>query len=123
MDARVRSFIADTFSSVWDLELMLLLKAHPERTFKAAELVSQLRASESVIAKGSASLVAAGLAIDEADGALRYGPATPDLEALVSETEAIYRAKPDAIRRLIAQRSAGSLGAFADAFKLWGGGK
>ena len=118
MDFRLRSFIATSFTSVWSLELLLQLIADPQRAFTSSELVTLLRASESVVARSVEALVAAGLAVAEEEGCYRYAPASADLEALVAATVEMYKSRPDAVRRLIAERPAGELSAFANAFKL-----
>jgi predicted transcriptional regulator len=118
MDFRLRSFIATSFTSVWSLELLLQLIADPQRAFTASELVTLLRASDSVVTRSVEALVTAGLAVAEAEERYRYAPASADLEVMAQATAAMYKSRPDAVRRLIAERTAGELSAFADAFKL-----
>ncbi|HLL31355.1 MAG TPA: hypothetical protein VK403_10200 [Allosphingosinicella sp.] len=111
-------FIQSHFRSVWSLELLLHLRRHPDRFWSTAELVEVLRASEAVVATGVEALLAGGLILVERDGRARYGPATPDLETRVGETEDLYARKPDAVRRLIVLSANSGVAAFADAFKL-----
>jgi hypothetical protein len=111
-------FIRSHFRSVWSLELLLHLRRHPERCWSTAELVDVLRASQAVVATGVEMLLAGGLIVVERDGAARYRPATPDLEARVAGTEDLYARKPDAVRRLIVLSMNSGAAAFADAFKL-----
>lgn len=115
---QVSRFIEDTFGSVWAIELLLLLKNDPERSWSEAELVTALRGSETVIAGSSRALVAAGLVVLGEDGAVRYSPAAPDLAALAEAAQALYASKPDAVRRLIVAPKSRGLRAFADAFRL-----
>ena len=109
-------FIASSFRSVWALELLLVLKSQP-RSWPRAELVSTMRASELVISKALDSLLAAGLASVEGEGA-RYMPVSDEVAACVDRTEQLYATRPDAVRRAIVSASAGDLTAFADAFRL-----
>lgn len=109
-------FIASSFRSVWALELLLVLKAQP-RIWRRSELVSTMRASELVISKALDSLLAAGLASVEGEGA-RYMPVSDDVASCVDRTEELYRTRPDAVRRAIVSASAGDIAAFADAFRL-----
>jgi hypothetical protein len=118
MDAQVRSFIRDNLPSVWALELLLLLSEEEDRTFDRAALVAALRASDAVIAKSGAALIAAGLVVEDGPDTLRYAPASKDIRNLVGGARALYRSRPDAVRRLIVGRSSGGLDAFADAFRL-----
>ena len=110
------SFIASSFRSVWSLELLLLLKQEA-RACSADELVSLLRASPFVVETALASLMAAGLA--DSDGkTASYMPVSRDVDALVEQTEQLYRTKPDRVRRLIVAASNKGLAAFSDAFRL-----
>lgn len=118
MDGQLRSFIRATFRSVWDLELLLQLKRQEGRSLAPGELVSALRASDSVVSTSGAALLTAGLVVAEADGKLRYAPAAADLSTLVDQTEALYRQRPDAVRRIIAGGGGSDLDAFAKAFRL-----
>jgi len=118
MDAQVRTFVRDTFPSVWALELLLLLSDRAERTFARDELVATLRASDAVIGKSGEALIAAGLVVEDGPDRLRYAPSSRELDDLVGEARALYRSRPDAVRRLIVGRASGGLDAFADAFRL-----
>jgi hypothetical protein len=109
-------FIASSFRSVWALELLLVLTSQA-RSWPRAELVSTMRASELVISKALDSLLAAGLASVEGEGA-RYMPVSDEVAACVDRTEQLYATRPDAVRRAIVSASAGDLTAFADAFRL-----
>ncbi|MEO8547797.1 MAG: hypothetical protein ABI422_05455 [Sphingomicrobium sp.] len=112
-------FIVSAFQSVWSLELLLLLKRSTDQPLSREELVAALRASDSIVSQSVDALVVAGLVIEEG-GQVRYAPASADLEMRVQETEEFYRARPNAVRRLIALGTAGSLAAFSDAFKFGG---
>ena len=111
------SFIRSSFRSVWAIELMLHLKRSP-RDWSNADLVEVLRASDLVVRNGTEALVAAGLAVAQEDGRVRYAPASPDIERLADATEELYAKKPDAVRRLIVAAASDGLTAFADAFRL-----
>jgi len=118
MDSDEQSFITSTFPSVWALELLLQLKAEPDRAFSNAELVKLLRASDAVVVRSGEALLAAGLIIHEEDQRLRYAPVSPELDALVERTRDLYRSRPDAVRRMIVSATTGGISAFADAFRL-----
>lgn len=109
-------FIASSFRSVWALELLLLLKQEG-RSCTTEELVSMMYASPSVIENALDSLTAAGLSAREGATA-RYMAASPEAAAMVEETEQLYRARPDRVRRLIIASSHRNLAAFSDAFRL-----
>ena len=109
-------FVASSFRSVWALEVLLVLKREA-RVWSHEELVATLRASDLVVSKALDSLLAAGLASVDAQGA-RYMPVSEEVARNVERTESLYAAKPDAVRRRIVSSSAADLAAFADAFRL-----
>ena len=109
-------FIAASFPSVWALELLFVLKSEP-RVWAREDLVAALRASDLVVTKALEGLVAAGLAACETGGAL-YLPVNSDVERSVDSAEALYRSRPNKVRRAIVSASTSSATAFADAFKL-----
>lgn len=116
----IERFISSTFRSVWDLELLFELRRSPDQSRTQEELVSTLRASDVIVARGIDTLVAAGLLSEEKDGSVRYGPASSGLEAEVAGAADLYRARPDAVRRLIIASSSSGLAAFSDAFRIKG---
>jgi hypothetical protein len=118
MNSDLIEFVETSFGSVWSLELLLLLFRNPQRNWTPDELVNELRSSEVVVAQSIERLVAAGLALAEKDGSVRYGPASPEQNGLVAQLEEEYRRKPAAIRRLILLNPVEKLRTFADAFKL-----
>lgn len=113
-------FISSTFRSVWDLELLLELSRTPEESRTTEQLVSALRASDVIVAKGIDTLVAAGLILEESDGSVRFAPASAELAGSVAGALELYRARPDAVRRRIIASSTRGLEAFSDAFRIVG---
>lgn len=111
------TFVRSSFTSIWSLELLLHLKAEPWASRTGEQLVAELRASEAIVTSSVSSLCAAGLIVREEGETYRYSPATADLSSLVDQTEALYRKKPDAVRRVIVV-GIDNLSAFADAFRL-----
>lgn len=116
LDHNLLFFITSSFRSVWALELLLVLKSEA-RTWPRSELVSTMRASELVVSKALDSLLAAGLASLEGEGA-RYMPVSGEVADYVERTEKLYAARPNSVRRAIVSASVGDLTAFADAFRL-----
>lgn len=109
-------FAASSFSSVWALELLLVLKSQ-RRPWPQAELVTTLRASELVVSKALDSLLAAGLvSID--DKGIAYMPVNDEVASKVDSIEKLYAARPNTVRRAIVVAERDGASAFADAFKL-----
>ena len=50
-DRDIEIFIGDSFTSIWDLELLTALLEHPEGT-SSADLIERMRSSELVVARG-----------------------------------------------------------------------
>lgn len=115
-DESLLEFAASSFSSVWALELLLVLKGQP-RPWPRAELVTTLRASELVVTRALESLLAAGLVSIEGDEAA-YMPVNDRVAAKVDALEKLYAARPNSVRRAIVDSGRGGATAFADAFKL-----
>jgi len=116
-DEQLKRFISSSFSSVWALEVLLHLKA-ADRVQSGSELIAALRASELVIERSVDELVAAGLALRDDHGGIVYQPVSPTVGEQVLQTEALYRRRPDMVRRLIVSRASQSLSTFANAFRL-----
>ena len=115
-DQDLLTFIGSSFRSVWALELLLVLKSEP-KVWTRPELVTTMRASELVVSKALDSLVAAGLASLEGEGA-RYMPVSDQVGECVEQAERLYSSRPNAVRRAIIAASTDGVAAFADAFRL-----
>ena len=111
-------FIGDSFSSVWDLELLAVLLESPEERLNSAQLVERMRASELVVTQGIKTLVTAGIASVDKGGQVQFQPANPALEGCARQASEFYRRFPGRARRLMIARQTPGLTAFADAFKL-----
>ena len=116
----IERFISTTFRSVWDLELLLELCKTPDEDRRQEHLVSALRASDVIVARGIDTLLAAGLITQEKDGSVRYRPASAELADEVKGAVDLYGARPDSVRRLIILASSSGLAAFSDAFRIKG---
>ena len=115
-DDETLRFIAASFTSIWALELLLLLKRMGGACTRQ-ELVNRLSASELVVARAIDSLVAAGLITHQADTAISQ-PARRTLSASVEKAEELYFRRPDAVRRTIINSRSYGARAFSDAFRV-----
>jgi hypothetical protein len=112
------AFIATSISSVWALELLLLLKRDPGRSWDADSLIRELRSSPVVIDEALTRLQGAGLVMQDGTKRYRYQAAAPRLDQLVSELERAYAAMPMTVIKAIVAAPTDKLRAFSDAFKL-----
>lgn len=117
-DRDIEQFIGDSFTSIWDLELLSALLERPGHAARAAELIERMRASELVVARGIDALVAAGIASVDGHGGLAFTPVNDDIAECARRARDFYRRFPGRVRRLIVARQAPGLNAFADAFRL-----
>lgn len=104
--------------TVWSLEVLLLLRSRPDRSWSTTELVSELRSSELVVAQSIRHLIEAGLVVDDEAGAVRYSAVAHDLDAFATRLENEYRTRPSYVRRIIVGRSNSKLTSFSNAFLL-----
>lgn len=112
------AFIGTSISSVWALELLLLLKREPGRSWDAETLIRELRSSPVVIEDALKGLQGAGLVMQDDATTFRYQAASARLDALVSEIEKAYAAKPMTVIKAVVAAPTDKLRAFSDAFKL-----
>ena len=117
-DRDIEQFISDSFTSIWDLELLSVVLEHPDRAQTAEELVERMRASELVVEQGIQSLEAAGMASIDAEGRLRFQPVNDELAQCAREASEFYVRFPGRARRLMITRQSPGLTAFAEAFRL-----
>ena len=117
-DREIEEFIRDSFASIWDVEILCELFDKPGHAPTAAELVERMRASEQVVAQGTAALAAAGIAMFDDEGRLHFQPVNDEVSALARAACNFYARFPGRTRRLIVARQAPGLSAFADAFRL-----
>lgn len=118
-DPDVLSFIREHIRSVWALELLLKLKADPERCWTADALVEAMRASHALVDDNLAALMSAGLVVPDDAGCFQYRPVAPALATLCDELEQAYRVRPVTVIRWISA-PAERLQSLADAFRFSG---
>jgi biotin operon repressor len=113
----VLAFIRTSISSVWALELLLLVKRNKHRAWHANELVTELRSSSTAIKDAIGALRAAGV-VGEENGLYRYQPASPALDEMIVEVARMYALKPLVVIKTIAMAPNERLRIFANSFKL-----
>ncbi|HTX03259.1 MAG TPA: hypothetical protein VMD07_06225 [Candidatus Acidoferrales bacterium] len=112
----VESFIAYCIDSVEQVEVLLLMRVHAERSWTIAELSEHLRSSRRSVGLRLGSLVAHGLVAR--DGmSFRYAAADDD-DALVERLGAVYDERRSAVIDRIFSERRDPMRQFADAFRL-----
>lgn len=105
----VLAFIDRTFSSIGQLEILLLLRAHRRRSWSADQVSQELRSNATAAEERLRGLQDAGLVapVAGADRCYRYQPDTPGLDDLVSRLAECYRDyRLRVIERLFQKRQA-----------------
>lgn len=114
-------FVRQNIPSVWALELLLLLRRDASRCWAKADLVQELRASDTVVSGNLGKMAGSNLVLLDDQGCWRYAPAGAALDALCAELQAAYRERPVAVINMISKPS--PVQSLADAFRLRGDGK
>ena len=117
----VRRFLASNIESIDQLEILRVLGDDPAREWGAAALAAEVQAAPRDVPGHVAALAGRGLLAFETRGAevvCRYGPATPELGAILQRVLQFYRQRPVTLIKLVYEQAADPLRAFADAFRL-----
>ena len=120
----VQRFIAENIDAAEQLDILLLLYRHPERTYTALEVSQAVFTVASAATLRLEGLVARGLlsSTGTADPAYRYQPATEELAKRADQLAAVYQANRVGVIQLLFARPPDPLQTFADAFRLKGKG-
>jgi hypothetical protein len=114
----VIAFIRAHIGSVYTLELLLLLKRHPDKMWQASDLVRELRSSGTAIAEALNRLIRAGLVSESSPGRYAFAPKSPEYERLAAEIENAYASTPMSVVKAIVAAPDEKLRDFSNAFKL-----
>lgn len=117
-EENVLEFAANTFRSVWALEMLLLIRRSPERRWAEGKLIAELRSSSVVIAESIANLVSAGLACVNDDATVTYHARSPEIDAVVVDLDILYAQKPTLVVRHIVMSKNAKLKLLSDAFRI-----
>ena len=118
--ADVERFLLQNITSVDQLEVLLLLRADPGRTWSPAAVSRELATQPEAAAQRLADLQALRLVVpaEGHDRPYRYAPATDDLRAQVDRLAQVYKERRVAVITLIYSKPHSQAQAFADAFRL-----
>ena len=121
LDEDLLSFIQGSIRSVWALEVLLLMRRTPERTWNAEDLALELRANERLVSDQLGALQTAGLVACDGPNC-RYSPAGPVMDGLCGRLETAYRERSGQVIKAIMAGPNDKLQIFADAFRFRGPG-
>jgi hypothetical protein len=115
----VKAFVTEHIDSVLQLELLLQLRADPQRRWAAAGLASELRIDAAWAARELDDLCRRGLlkCDPSAPPEYRYAPA-PELDRTVTDLADAYATRRVTVIGLIFSKPIDKLRSFADAFRI-----
>ena len=118
--AHVQAFVLRHLRSVAHLEILLWMREHRGRWWNADSLASALGVAAPLSEKILEELCSANMLAVQVSSSISYqfSPATPALEALVTEFVEVLRQSRVRVYGLIASPSAHSVRDFADAFRF-----
>lgn len=116
-DLDLLAFIRRNIPSVWALDVLVLVRRAPRRSWSASELVQELRASDAVIIGVLESFEREGLLTKGEDDRFSFAPVAQWVDDLTVALEQAYAERPVAVINAIASTDA-KLQVLADAFRL-----
>ncbi|WP_434386081.1 hypothetical protein [Melittangium boletus] len=121
----VRRFIAEHIESVEQLEILLLLFRHPERTWNADETSRELRISELSAGERLVDLARDTRVVRSENGGrdYRYAPEDAERDEAVRGLVSAYAERRVTVINLIFSKPTDKISTFANAFRFWKGGE
>lgn len=110
------TFIRRSIPSLWALDMLLLVRKPPPRSWSVAELVGEMRASEAVVIGVLDVFEREGVVARAPDGRFQLAPGDM-VEQLAEALAQAYAERPLAVKGAITAPDS-NLQALADAFRL-----
>lgn len=114
----VHRFLYQYIDSVEQLEVLLLVRRSPGRTWSAADVARELYSHPTSIAQRFERLLGRGLLRESAPGFFQYAPRSAELDQAVGRVAEMYRERRVAVISLIASKPIENVRAFSDAFRI-----
>lgn len=113
------AFVRSHVRTMWALEQLLLMHSATPRAFTVAELVGELRSTETLVERNLTAFERAGLVAPTPDGAFRFAPANEELREHCAAIAALNQERPLLLREAVTSAD-DRLRELANAFRLWG---
>jgi hypothetical protein len=117
-DEQVLSFVRSSIRSAWTLEVLLLLRRDPRRSWNIDDLVRELRGSVALVRESLNALSALGLLAASATEGYHYRAEAAALDELVSALAELYQRKPTTVLHTIFTSPNDKIQSFSDAFLI-----
>jgi hypothetical protein len=111
-------FLHQHIDSVEQLEVLLLARQSPGRSWSAEDMARELYSHPRSIQLRFHSLLGRGLLRESGAGHFQYAPRSGDLDRQVGLVAEAYRERRVAVISLIASKPMDNVKAFSDAFRL-----
>jgi DNA-binding IclR family transcriptional regulator len=100
-EEEIVAFIRDYLGSVYALELLLLIKRHSAKAWRAADLVRDLRSSGTAVTEALSRLIRAGFVAENPAGRYAFAPLSPKHAQLAAAIEKIYVSTPTSVMKAL----------------------
>jgi hypothetical protein len=114
----VYRFLHQYIDSVEQLEVLLLARLSPGRSWSSEDMARELYSHPSSIAQRFQSLLGRKLLRESAPGFFMYDPRSAQLDQVVARVAEMYRQRRVAVISLIASKPMENVKAFSDAFRI-----
>ncbi len=114
----VSRFLHQVIDSVEQLEVLLLARMSPGRSWTAEDMARELYSHPLSIAQRFQGLFAAGLFRETSPGCMQYAPRSTEQDDAVRHVGEMYRERRVAVISIIATKPMANVKAFSDAFLI-----
>ena len=114
----VARFLYQNIDSVEQLEVLLLIRQSPGRSWSPGDMARELYSHPSSILQRFHNLLGRGLLRETTPGHFQYAPRSAELDRAVGLAADSYRERRVAVISLIASKPMENVKAFSDAFRL-----
>ncbi len=121
LSQNLERFIRERLPSTEQIEIVLLLRQDPGRSWSAPEVSEKLGTPPESTAMRLFLLASNGVVVFDGSGGVpryRYNATNPESDALVSELAEVYATRPADVYDIAGAPTRDPLRSFADAFKL-----
>ena len=113
----VRRLIVECIGSAAELEILLLLQRHPDRSWSTRDVDSELRIGEPVAVAGLRKLTDAGL-LSAGEEGFRFAPRSRERERAVAELVDAYARRRVRVIEFLYNKPSDRITLFSDAFRF-----
>lgn len=120
LSIEIEQFLLKYIESVEQLEILLLLNAHPDRPWTIREVNDQIKSSEESVSERLQTLANQGLitALNPDKTVFQIQTTKPDLNQTVAALDACYKERRLKVLECVFSKPMSSLRVFADSFKI-----